>query len=217
MRLNTEFKDDNIEGLGNDVLMATAPLKFAYVKELIDDKLVLEGDNFRLKAMKAPSCLISPKIGDYVAAISDATDVFVVAVLRRSNNETALKFESEEEIAISAPSIRLLGSKSLSLSGRQGFLTCSNFNFFSSKIDITADVADTKIGRLSHFGKSLKIALGDFLIRAATSMRIIEDIDFHRAKETSIKADKFLSLQGEMTCITAKTDVKVDAERIHMG
>ena len=55
------------------------------------------------------------------------------------------------------------------------------------------------------------------LVRAATSLRVIDGPDHQRAKETSIKADKMLVLQGDLTSIIGKSDVKVDAERVHLG
>tara|TARA_B100001057_G_scaffold490564_1_gene579090 strand:+ start:422 stop:1075 length:654 start_codon:yes stop_codon:yes gene_type:complete len=217
MLTTAKLKNETTETLGNQRLKVSQDFQFGYIKSSIDDKYRIEGNTESCTATKAPSCLISPMTGDYVATIYDGSDIFIVAVLKRPDRKVPLTVESEREIAISAPSIRLFGTQKFSLTGQQGFITCSHFNLASRKAELTAEVADTRIGKLSHIGKSLKMAIGDILIRAATSMRIVDKTDFQRARETSIKADKFLSLQGDMTCITARTDVKVDGERIHMG
>ena len=53
--------------------------------------------------------------------------------------------------------------------------------------------------------------------RIKRSYRTIEEIDRLRAGRLDYLIDKLLSLRGKYSMLTAKEDVKIDAERIHMG
>ena len=48
-------------------------------------------------------------------------------------------------------------------------------------------------------------------------MRIIDRSDIQKAKQTTIEAEEILSLKAEFTSITARTDVKIDGDRVHVG
>ena len=55
------------------------------------------------------------------------------------------------------------------------------------------------------------------LTRACTAMRIIDRSDIQKAKRTTIEAEEILSLKAEFTSVTARTDVKIDGDRVHVG
>lgn len=211
--LETETSNNDYFGEPNGDL----GFNFGYIQSSLEQKYLIECGNNKVMAIKAPSCLIGPKVGDYVALINDGQHSFIVAVLEQNENEASIDIKSDTEITMSAPSVRVLGTDNISFTGKQGHLACSDFKVTSRNMELVAETADTRIGALSHIGKTFKVVLADLLVRAATSLRVIDGPDHQRAKETSIKADKMLVLQGDLTSIIGKSDVKVDAERVHLG
>lgn len=168
-------------------------------------------------AKKAVTCLLSPVPGDYVAVLTDGSNYFVTDILVRSDPNSANIIESDVPVSISGTSVEIKATEKFNVVSASGLLCLDSLQVMASKLGITADTADSKLKTISHFGDSLKTAVKQSLMRAGSSLRIIEKGDVHKAKNTEISSEKMLSVKAEMTCVSAKKDLRMLGERLHLG
>lgn len=168
-------------------------------------------------AMQAPSCLVNPKAGDYVACISDGNRLFISTILERDAKEAPIEIKFDDPIQLSAPDIALMGEKQLALTSQRGDLNFSEMALRAMKLEASVDEAKTSIKNLTHIGRTIKTTLSEILLRAGMALRVIDGTDHQKSSEAYIIAEKFLSMRGEMTSVAAKKDVKIDGSRVHIG
>ena len=182
-----------------------------------DSYYAVKFENSTQNAVKSISCLVMPRVGDYAACLSDGKRLFISEVLERTPDHEKIEIQSDRPFQVSAPEISVMGAEQLVLTSREGELNFHKLSLRALKLEATAENATTAIKSLTHVGKVIKTTISDMLLRAATSLRIIDGADHQRAEETHIIAEKFLSVRGELTSVAAKKDVKIDGKRVHIG
>ena len=192
-------------------------VQFGIVRSAIENKYAVEVAGVSITASKAISCLITPLIADYISFITDGKRSFITAVLERETKTEPVSIKTEQDLTIDAPNVKILGKNTLSLTSSATQFLSSELAIGTEKLELTATDAETRVNRLTHVGKTLKTILSDILLRASVALRVIDTTDHQKAKQISINADKHLSLKGDLTSIIGKSDVKVDAERVHLG
>ena len=159
----------------------------------------LEDGHFRLsdgrQARQAASCLLSPGAGDTVMLLDTASGLFVTAVLLRN-----------------APSDR---PARLTIPGAQ------TLAFEQERIELTAH---HKLGLHCLADVELSSATGSVSIHAQHLFATVAETIVHSARHLVtqvehclLQASALLRLHGAQSLITAKGDMKLDAERISLG
>ena len=188
-----------------------------YVLSAEPDVFIIQLKSKSYSAKRAVSCLVRPQKGDYVGCLDDGSNIFIISVLKASCDDAPVALESKNPISIDAPALMLLGRKTLKLFGQSGFLNFNSLDFVSGMLSLTAEKAETRVETFSHFGKSVKTLIGSLLSKAGNSLRVIDGPDVHKAKETELSSEKMMSLKGEVTSISARKDIRIDGERVHLG
>ena len=189
---------------------------YGYVNSIIEGKFSIASEEGSVTATKAAGCLIIPEIGDYVAYLFDGKKRYLISVLERKSVEP-LSIVLQQGISIEAPEIKLNAKQRLHFSGTTGRAAFGNLHVASVNMNLDVEKAETRVKNLSHFGKTLSGVFNTILTRASTAMRIIDRSDIQKAKQTTIEAEEILSLKAEFTSVTARTDVKIDGDRVHVG
>ena len=218
MSTNTNVRNFQIgteQGASTSVMLVGS--HFGEVLSNVNCNYSIEFPGMMRTAIQATSCLVKPKVGDYVACLSDGKRVFVSAVLERGAKDIPIEIKLDDPVRLSAPDITIMGTEDLALTSQNGELNFSELSLRTMKLEVSADEATTSIKTLTHIGKAIKTTLSEILLRAAMSLRIIDGADHQRSNEAYITAEKFLSVRGEMTSIAAKKDVKIDGTRVHIG
>ncbi len=217
MLSNIEEKDTNVLNNQEQYIGKDNRIQLGFIRSNIEDKYTIESTGKKVVGTQALSCLINPRVNDYVAFIDTGERAFIISILERGDLKEALHMKSEAPIEISAPAIKLFGEETIDIAGGNAHLAGINLAVTAEALQVTADTGEARINSLTHMGKSLKIVLTDILLRAAASLRVIDGSDYQKAKQINISADGYLSLKGDLASIVAKKDVKVDAERVHIG
>ncbi len=179
------------------------------------------------EAQQAVSCLITPQQNDKVILMGNASDGFyVLAVLERKKGEKqTLSFQGDVDFIVKD------GRLSIASKEGMGLTSARDINLASSELNVHSLKSEVHIHRLIFSGgfwmgqvEKIRLAVTAFdsLIERLTqrikrSYRTVEEIDRLRAGRLDYLVDKLLSLRGKYSMLTAKEDVKIDAERIHMG
>jgi len=194
----------------------------------IDSKIyTVETRSCTYEAQQAVSCLTTPQENDKVLLIGNSSDGFyVLAVLEREEGEKqTLSFQGDVDFNVKDGRLSIASKEGMGLTSER------DINFASSELNVHSLKSEVHIHHLIFSGGfwmgqvekiRLIVTVFDSLIERLTqrinrSYRTVEEIDRLRAGRLDYLVDKLLSLRGKYSMLTAKEDVKIDAERIHMG
>jgi len=176
---------------------------------------------------QAMSCLLEPEPGDRVLISGDSYhDCFILAVLERTQKK-------QQNINIKGDLNFIVQDGKLSIASKDGLKMASGKDISMISQEINIDSAKGKIGihKLFFAGSlfqgqiaRIKVAAGifDSIVDRLTqkvkrSFRTIEDSDQVRAGRIDYVARKLLNFRGKYSILTAKKDIRMDGEHIHMG
>lgn len=181
----------------------------------------------RYKGKKAASCLIQPEKGDkvlFAAGIDD--NCYILSILEKH-------VPGANRIILDGNTKLICENGKIDLASQDGisFTTAGTIDLVSSKIALVADLGEIFISRLTFIGSFLQSQVAKIKLVAGTlehfadnyrqkvkkSYRTVEDFDHLKAGKIDYNAEKYISLRGEHSIITAKEDVRINGERIHMG
>ncbi|MHA7776836.1 DUF3540 domain-containing protein [Roseibium sp. M-1] len=164
--------------------------------------LVCAGEGDRVAARRAVSCLVAPLPGDRVLTAEADGATYVLAVLERSAEASPLTIETPGELVLSAARVSI----------RTGVF------------DLVAEAANL-VGHAfnSLFRTSKRISATDELIAQSSSVSahqrvsVISGSDVHKAGVFSQTIETAMAQSAHTAVLTAKTDIRLNAERINVG
>jgi|SRR5690606_7966448 len=178
-------------------------------------------------ARRALSCLIEPQVGDRVLLSRAGDDVcFILGILERTRADvTTLDFTGDTRIQTRAGRLQITAGEGLDI-GSAGEL-----NLAAARCELAADEARLHVTRAAVSGASaevhwekLRIIAGAIdTIADRVSQRLkrcyrwVEDIDQLKAGQLFYFVKNVLTLRSKHSSMTAKGEMKIDGERVHMG
>jgi len=152
-------------------------------------------------ARKAVSCLVEPMIGDKVLTTRADGHTYILAVLERTA-EAPLKIATEGELQISARSLAIK----------------------TGVFDLVTEAANL-VGHAfnSLFRTSKRVSGTDTVIAHSTSLNAQERVDMiagadiQQAAVFSQNVEGPIAQNSHTAVVTAKTDIRLSAERINVG
>jgi len=178
-------------------------------------------------AKKAFSCLIEPAQGDTVLLAGNEEDgLYVLAVLEQgSRREATLRFDTDVRIKLDRGRLSVAADEGISLASPGDIgLTSSEMNVHTTKGQVTAGTLffsggfwSGQVDRVRMLASHIETWVQRLTQNIQRSYRKVEGTDSLRAGRLDYLADKLLSLRGRHSMLTAREDVKIDGERIHMG
>jgi hypothetical protein len=159
-------------------------------------------DGGPLAARRAVSCLVEPTTGDKVLTAVSNEQAYVLAVLERADGDAP--------VTIAAPGELVLSAKRISIR--------------TEVFDLVAEAANL-VGNAfnSLFRTSKRVAGTDEMIARSTTVSahervsVIAGSDVHRAGVFSQSIDSAMAQSAHTAVVTAKTDIRLNAERINVG
>lgn len=180
---------------------------------------LVDGAGWRGAASRATSCLLEPVAGDTVLVSRGPGDrAFVLAVLEREaavpatlsvGAGDALELRGEAVEVRGARAIRL-GTERFSLDASEGVLRAGTFQLVGSAVSGV-------VGTLDLVGRKLQSVAEVIQQSAGAYMRVSRTADTVRAEHMTRKAEKVMVLESQQALVSARSDVRIGAERISMG
>ncbi len=171
-------------------------------------KIKLDNENV-ITAKKAFSCAFEPMINDTVElTVRNQHSYYVLNILERSSPSAAL-LSSPFGIEINSPSIAMQ-SNSLSIQNQAMAVNARQFNQQSDSIKLNSDTAQFS-------SRTVESNIERIIQRIKDSFRIIERIEQVSAVDIIQNIKNAFIQRSRQIDITAKSDVKINGDRIHMG
>jgi hypothetical protein len=184
-----------------------------------------DGDQFRIftqaeqiSAAKAFSCLVEPQPGDIVLFSREpGRKNHILSITERPDDVNAsLKFPGEvtlnaaQGLNLSSAQDITLASEQITVLASTGLLSIDSLNAVGTKLM-------AKIDHVQTVAETVETVAGQLLQKLKNSFRLVEGVDQTRAQDVITTVRNLYSMRSKQAAILAKKDIKVDAERIHMG
>lgn len=200
--------------------------QYGYVTA-VGDGITVQTELSCCEASVAPSCLLTPVVGDKVLLVGDTQgDDYVLAVLERAVGQTAtLQFPGNTEIIAASGTLTLSSRDVLALASTLELsLTATTLRAVAISGDVVVENMSfvggawrSCIDSVKSVGRTFDSVLERCHQRVARSYRQVEEIDQVKAGQIDYQADTSLQLHGKYALLTADELVKIDAEQIHLG
>ncbi|PTN32703.1 DUF3540 domain-containing protein [Desulfonatronum sp. SC1] len=187
------------------------------VENVLDDKYVVRLEDGRVvRAGVAHGCLAVPGVGDMVLTYAGPGKVaYVLTVLESRQTETVL--ETDRDLVLKAPRVRLEGGESLALSapdvdlsgirGRLGFLN----------LDLTASALTARIGHMGAFVETIRLKARSLIQTLRYSLRRVQGMDASQAGQMRVKVEESYKLKTGAADLRAEGTMSVDGKRVDIG
>lgn len=192
-----------------------------------DGIIIVRTQRGRYEARKAISCLIHPQVGDRVLLATDAASTgYILAVLER-HRQTALgmNFEGDVHLNVKQGRLKIAAQQGIDLASAGAVNTTAeniNINAVKGRFSIhdlffQSGFFQAQVERVQWLGRFVDTLVDRVSLRAKRIYRTADEFEQIRTGRLDYLVKKLLSFRSRYTIITAKEDVKVDGERIHIG
>lgn len=199
--------------------LCTGVIKFKHVEYCI-----VHASNGLHQSQKAASCLIEPQVGDVVMLCKTGDVSYIIAILQQAQPKTSINLTGDINLS-TAGALSIHAAKGLDLHTQgklsqlcselqqvstQHIVTTTDLNVHSQQSKLTTEQAQIHAEQCHSF-------INRVYQRADQVMRWVETIETAQIGNLVQSVRQTWNARSNNTVITAKQDVKVDAQRIHMG
>jgi hypothetical protein len=201
-------------------------LTTAWVKGATGDSAMIEFNGGAVNAAIAFSCLVRPVAGDKVLVARTERECHVLAVLERSaGRETTIEFPGDARLSAPHGRMDFTAGTELNLIGAQRTrMVSADTRIMTGELDVSAGrftgrsaKSEAHLGEARVFADSIDTVAKRITQRAETVMRWVEGVETLNIGSLIQNVRKIMMSHSHHAVITAKKDIKIDAERIHMG
>lgn len=201
-------------------------ISFAMVKGIEKDSIIIETEDGIFKSTKAFSCLVSPVADDKVLVSRQDKKFYVLAILERPEKSdmtldfpgsVAIKAGQGQIAAEAADKITLLSLDEIETISPNFSLTAGKGIISSDELKIKSENIETHSTEVKLFAKNICLLVDQWIQHAKNITRSVEGIETLNIGNLIQNIKKTLTIRSCYSTITAKKDIKIDGERIHMG
>lgn len=188
-------------------------------------RIVSEAGHF--VASRAFSCVVDPQLADNILlSLGPARQCHILSIIDRPGcTDTHLAFPGNVTLSTDKGELSLNGSQGINMSSLQ------NINMVSVEVNLLAKkgllsieslraVGSTlvsKINNIQTFAHSVETVAEHWLQKLRNSFRQVDGVDQLKTRDSIHTVQNLYSMRSSQAAILAKKDIKMDAERIHMG
>lgn len=203
-----------------------AALVHGRVKGVAGASILVEMDGAVVNAAQAVSCLVKPQTDDKVLLSRCGEDCHVIAVLeRQADTSVSLEFPGDVRLQLpkgrldiaSSSGINLASTETLRLVAARTQVMSRSLALDAGEIRSHSQTLQAQTGRARLIADSID-TIGKRISQHADSLvRRIEGIESLHVGALVQHIRKAWTSHSQTSVLTARQDVRIDAERIHMG
>lgn len=201
-----------------------ATLEYGEVKGGSGPQFMVQLNHGTVPARCAVSCLVHPECGDKVLLSSHSQEHYILAVLSRTQSAVELHFSGETTIHSegalnlrSAQPIHLTSAETLSCVAQNLELTAVKTKLYAQDLTVTAPSLKADHDEVEFRARTVSSWTQRLIQRADTVMRWVEQVETAHIGQLVQHVRQAYLMNSQNAVITARGDVKIDGERIHMG
>jgi hypothetical protein len=172
------------------------------------------------------SCLVQPIPGDKVLIANIADEHYILAIIERPDtNNMTLSFPGDVDFETMSGALKLTSGKQMSLTSAKKIQYTSTeigINTASMKVQanecsVIGDKALSQWREVNSFSSVMNLVTEHLTQRIKNSFKTVDGLEQQSSLNFLQTIGKTLSIRSRDAVITARKDVKIDGERIHMG
>ncbi len=185
------------------------------------------GQSGSCRAVAAFSCLVEPMAGDRVLLSTDpGGQVHILSIIERlETSDTRLEFPGDVTLSASQGQLHLNAHREMTLSSQRKItqatdeyvLVAKKALFGIDSINAVGSMLVAKIGQVRTIADTVETVAGHWLQKLKNSFRQVTGVDQLRTGDSIHTVNNLYSMRSRQAAILARKDIKMDAERIHMG
>lgn len=179
-------------------------------------------------AERAFSCTVRPQRDDRVlVAYSGDAEVFILSILERRGASQAMEIEYPHDVTFRAPHGRMdsFAANGLKYSSATKVETLTpelvqrseKARVVSRRIDVDGDEIETRFRQARAYGERIDSVVDTVMQCARTVARKVEGIETLNVGTLVKTVRESLNIRSKHAVVSSRHDLKMDAERIHMG
>lgn len=210
-------------------LTGRSPVEIEYgtVQGGAKNSFVIHGEAGIFTAKRAFSCVVNPEAGDKVMYSRDEHHVcHILAIIERPTHQHAtLSFPGNVSIDSPHGQVSILGQTGVQLTSADSLdMVTDQVNVIARKgllnindATLTGGQVTSHIASVTTIAKSIDTVAERLTQKLKHSFRIIDGVDQTKAGDVLTTIKNLFSLRSRQSAMLAKKDIKIDAQRIHMG
>lgn len=179
-------------------------------------------------AVPAASCLVRPEPGDKVLLCRVGGDRgYILAVLERAAAATPVTVAAPDGLAFEADrgdvtvraggNVTLIGTEAMTLATARLTVRATTATIIADEALADAERLTARTGRLTLVAERVDQMVDHLTARFNHVLRLVTGVDRTQATTIAHEAREELSLRGQRAFISAREDVRIDGERIHLA
>ncbi len=189
------------------------------------DTVLVQCERGVVNASRAFSCLVRPIVNDKVLLAFSGHEVFVIAIISRDSDHTTLDFAGDVELTTKCGKISISANEQIMLSSRgaihqvsdSNHVVCSTLEFQSEAVSLNAATIQSNSKQSFINSDTMTVTGTNFYQKVEQVVRWVSKLETVNINNWIQNIRNTLSSRSKNAVITAESDMKIDAERIHMG
>jgi hypothetical protein len=167
---------------------------------------------------RAASCLLEPAPGDVVLLHGGGPVAFVLAILTRAEGQDAvLAAPAGARLVLRAPEVAIEAGARLSATAPEAALALGRVTLRARSAALVADAATLAAGLLRSTARQIEQQAERLLAVAGSRTVRVRGADLLQAGSSLATVETVAATRSGTTLLTARHDVRVDAERVAIG
>ena len=185
--------------------------EYASVLSVSDQGYILKPENgSSIIAQQAFGCPFTPITDDFVMFVRCSNrGVFIINILQRKHSQCAV-ISSEHGIALQSNKKIDISANDINMTSQNSQVTSQQYSHTSQKLDIKSDST-------LFYSRTVESISERLVQRVKDSFKIIERIEQINAQDIIQNIKNAFIQRSRQVDISAKSDVKINGDRIHMG
>lgn len=170
-------------------------------------------------AQRALSCLIAPEVGDVVLAASSTGRHFILSVLERHElQRVELSVPAAgATLSLAAGEIELSGATRISQTAPDIRLEANAIGLFGRSVSLVGNLLTYLADRLHSSVSQQTIVADHVATKARNRVTVVDGTDIQKIGVLSQSIHNTATISADSAIMTARKDMRIDAERISMG
>jgi len=188
-------------------------------------RILAQGRHY--SALRAFSCLVKPSVDDVVLFSIDARQqCHILSILERPQaNDTRLEFPGDVTIGSANGQLNMHAKHGINMVSKQDISqVAESYTLAAKKALLSTDemtaVGSTLVARIKNvrsFAERIETVATHWLQKLTNSFRHVEGVDQLKTRDAIHTVRNLYSMRSHQAVMLAKKDIRMDAERIHMG
>jgi hypothetical protein len=188
------------------------------VQGIDGDKVLLQTHSGVETARRAISCLVNPEPGDLVLICRSQRVLHVLSVLERQGSERAeVTLGFSGPVKLSSPDQVTIRSLSAHWINRETSVTTEQLSVAATNVKALTENVTLHSSALRMISRSMDVVSDRISRHTRTLVSMVRGQEVRQANQLSEQVINSHLQQSRQTVIDAKKDLRMNAERIHMG